>query len=82
MNPPPNLGLEVVVNLVVVSSVVVWVLGWKLLTLFGPNLGLKPAALAPEKNVKRNLKTEKCFKLVHKTTIESGIKVALRLLIL
>ena len=48
LNPPPSLGLEVVVNLVVVSSVVVWVLGWKLLTLFGPNLGLKPAALAPE----------------------------------
>jgi len=47
LNPPPSLGLEVVVNLVVVVTSSVVVLGWKLLTLFGPNLGLKPAALAP-----------------------------------
>ena len=66
MNPPPSLGLEVVVNLVVVVTSSVVVLGWKLLTLFGPNLGLKPAALAPENKCQEDL--ENCFfYLVHKT---------------
>ena len=55
MNPPPSLGLEVVVNLVVVVISSVVVLGWKLLTLFGPNLGFNPAALAPENKCQDDL---------------------------
>jgi hypothetical protein len=55
LNPPPSLGLEVVVSLVVVVTSSVVVLGWKLLTLFAPNLGLKPAALAPENKCQEDL---------------------------